>query len=48
MGMNGETHQSKTIGGRVSQGGHAEGILFDEEVFDSCGSSKYDMQGHVH
>ena len=48
MGMNGETHESKTIGGRVSQDGHAEGILCYEEVFDSCGSSKYDLQGQVH
>ena len=29
--MNGETHESKGIGGRGSQDGHAEGVLCKEE-----------------
>lgn len=35
--MNGETHDSKTIGSRESQDGHAEGVLRIEEVLIDVG-----------
>ena len=35
--MNGETHESKMIGGRESQDGHAEGVLCKGEVLIDVG-----------
>ena len=35
--MNGETHESKMIGGRESQDGHAEGVLCKGEVLMDVG-----------